>query len=40
MGTRQGDPISPTIFISYLERVMGVVKDNNEGVSVKGILFN
>jgi len=40
VGTRQGDPISPTKFISYLERVMDVVKDNNTGVSVQGILFN
>jgi len=40
VGTRQGDQISPTIFISYLERVMDVVKDNNTGVSVQGILLN
>jgi len=40
VGTRQGDPISPTIFISYLERVMVVVKDNNTGILVQGILFN
>jgi len=40
VGPRQGDPISPTKFISYLERVMVVVKDNNTGVSAQGILFN
>ncbi len=28
VGTRQGDPISPTTFIPYLERVMDSVRDN------------
>ena len=40
VGTRQGDPISPTTFISYLERVMDSVRDNNTGVSVHGSLIN
>jgi len=36
VGTRQGDPISPTIFISYLERVMDIIKENGTGISVLG----
>ncbi len=34
VGTRQGAPISPTIFISYLERVMDSLRDNASGISV------
>ncbi len=40
VGTRQGDPISPTIFISYLERVMDSVRDNGTGISVHGYKIN
>ena len=40
VGTRQGDPISPTTFISYLERVMDSVRDNGTGVSVHGHKIN
>ena len=40
VGTRQGDPISPTTFISYLERVMDSVRDNGTGVSVHGYKIN
>ena len=40
VGTRQGDPISPTTFISYLERVMDSVRDNGTGVSVHGHTIN
>jgi hypothetical protein len=40
VGTRQGDPISPTTFISYLERVMDTVRDNGTGVSVHGHKIN
>ena len=36
-GTRQGDPISPTVFIADLERAMDKVKDGEEGISVHGI---
>lgn len=38
-GTRQGDPISPTVFITDLERAMDKVKDD-EGVSVHGVRIN
>jgi len=39
-GTRQGDPISPTVFIADLERAMDKVKDGKEGISVHGIRIN
>lgn len=32
VGAKQGDPISPTTFISYRERVMDANKDNGKGV--------
>ncbi len=40
VGTRQGAPISPTIFISYLERVMDSLRDNASGISVHGSKIN
>ena len=40
VGSGQGDPISPTTFISYLERIMDTVKDNGTGVSVSGQMIN
>jgi len=40
VGTREGDPKSSTLFISYLERVMDEAKENKTGVPVQGILFN
>ncbi len=40
VGTRQGDPISPTIFISYFERIMDLVRDNGTGISVHGYKIN
>ena len=39
-GTRQGDPISPTVFIADLERAMDKVKNGEEGISVHGIRIN
>jgi Reverse transcriptase (RNA-dependent DNA polymerase) len=36
VGSRQGDPISPTTFITYLERVMDGVKENTTGISIHG----
>lgn len=40
VGTRQGDPISPTTFIAYLERVMDSIRNNGTGVSVHGQKIN
>ena len=40
IGTRQGDPISPDNFITYLERVMQSIQDNGTGVKVQGQRFN
>ena len=40
IGTRQGDPISPNTFITYLERVMENIQDNGTGISVQGELIN
>jgi len=39
-GTRQGDPISPTVFIADLERAMDIVKNGEEGLSIHGIRIN
>ena len=38
--TRQGDPLSPLLFIAYLERVMDHMKENNCGKRFGGILAN
>src|SRR6218665_1740777 len=40
IGRRQGDPISPNTFITYLERVMENIQDNGTGVSVQGERIN
>ena len=40
MEARQGDPLSPLLFITYLERVMDHVKENNCGIRLSGILVN
>jgi len=40
VGTRQGDPLSPTTFISYLERVMDGLRDNGTGISIHGYRLN
>ena len=39
-GTRQGDPLSPLLFIAYLERVMDHVKESNCGIRLSGVLVN
>ena len=38
--TTQGDPISPTTFISYLERAMDTIKENETGISSHGHMIN
>jgi Reverse transcriptase (RNA-dependent DNA polymerase) len=40
VGTRQGDPISPTTFIMYLERIMDPIRNNGTEVSVNGYMAN
>ena len=37
VGTRQGDPLSPLLFIAYLDRVMDQVRENAYGVNIGGI---
>jgi len=39
-GTRQGDLISPTVFIADLERAMDKVKNGEEGILVQKIRIN
>jgi len=39
-GTRQGDPISPTVFIADLERAMDKSKERESGISVHGTRIN
>ena len=40
LGTRQGDPLSPLLFIKYLERVMDHVKESNCRIRLSGTLVN
>ena len=37
---KEGDPISPNIFVTYLEGVMDVIQDNGTGISVQGEMIN
>ena len=40
LGNRQGDPLSPLLFITYLERVMDHVKESSCGIRLGGTLVN
>lgn len=40
VGTRQGDPLSPSIFITYLERVMDNFQELETGISIQGTKIN
>ena len=39
-GTRQGDPLSPCLFITYLERVLDEIQDNSTDISIHGEKIN
>ena len=39
-GTRQGDPISPTVFIADLERAMDKIKERQSGITIHDIRIN
>jgi Reverse transcriptase (RNA-dependent DNA polymerase) len=40
VGTRQGNPLSPTTFIPYFKRVMDGMQDNDPGFSIHGYQLN
>ncbi|CAF4346130.1 unnamed protein product, partial [Rotaria magnacalcarata] len=40
VGSRQGDPLSPLLLITYLERVKDKAMQINRGINISGILVN
>ena len=40
VGTRQGDPLSPLLFITYLERIMDQITSNSFGINVGGTMIS
>ena len=40
VGTRQGEPLSPLLFIAYLERVMDHLKESKYGINISGTTVN
>ncbi|CAM4973194.1 unnamed protein product [Rotaria socialis] len=40
VGTRQGDPLSPLLFITHLERVMDKAMQMDSGINISGTLVN
>ena len=37
VGAREGDPLSPLLFIAYLDRAMDQVRQNTCGINIGGI---
>ena len=40
VGTRPGDPLSPSLVSIYLERIMDDIQNNGTGISIQGVRVN